>query len=44
MKRKDLIALIQRIVREECGELLDTHLSDYIHIEKPFKPEWEGGP
>ena len=33
-KRKDLFQLIRRIAREEAWQILDEHLSDYVHQEK----------
>ena len=33
-KRKQLIRLIRRIVREEIGQALDDHLNDCEHKEK----------
>ena len=39
MDREELVRTIRRIAREECAELLDEHLSDYIHVEKPFRKE-----
>jgi len=36
MKRKDLVELIRKIVREEISEALDKHLDDYSHQERPL--------
>ena len=34
-KRSELIRLIRRIAREEAWQIIDEHLSDYEHQEKP---------
>jgi len=34
-KPSQLIRLIRRIAREEAWQILDGHLSDYMHQEKP---------
>ena len=34
-KQKDLIQLIRRIAREEASQILDEHLTDYMHQQKP---------
>jgi len=34
-KHKRLVRLIREIAREEAWEVIDEHLSDYKHKEKP---------
>ena len=35
MKHKELVRLIRRIAREEAYEVIDEHLDDNEHKEKP---------
>jgi len=34
-KHEELVRLIRRIAREEAWEVIDEHLEDYLHKEKP---------
>ena len=34
-KRSELIRLIRRIAREEAWQIIDEHLADCMHQEKP---------
>ena len=34
-ERSQLIQLIRRIAREEAWQILDEHLADFMHQEKP---------
>jgi len=34
-KREELICLIRRLAREVAWEVIDEHLDDYEHEEKP---------
>jgi DNA-binding FadR family transcriptional regulator len=36
-KHKRLIMLIRRLAREEAYEIMDEHLEDYEHKEKPTR-------
>jgi hypothetical protein len=36
-KRSRLIRLMRRIAREEAWQIMDEHLSDYVHEEKPVE-------
>ena len=38
MKREKLILLIRRIAREVAWEVIDEHLEEYKHKEKPAEP------
>ena len=35
-ERKEQVELIRRVARDLFYELLEEHLSEYIHVEKPF--------
>lgn len=36
-KHEELVRLIRRIAREEAWEVIDEHLEDYLHKEKPVE-------
>ena len=38
-ERKRLVQLIRRLAREEAYNVLDEHLSDYEHKQKPISEE-----
>jgi hypothetical protein len=38
-KRKKLVELIRQVAKEVCYEVLDEHLSDYEHKQKPPEEE-----
>lgn len=48
-KREELVRLIRRIAREVAWEVVDEHLDDYEHREKPaedfrsVKDRWSDG-
>jgi DNA-binding FadR family transcriptional regulator len=37
MSHEKLVQLIRRIAREEAYEVIDEHLDEYEHKEKPLK-------
>ena len=36
-KQKELVDMIRKIAREEANEVLDEHLEDFVHTEKPVE-------
>ncbi len=36
-KKKRLIDLIKRIAKDTCYEILDEHLTDFKHEERPLE-------
>jgi len=38
-ERRRLVQLIRRLAREEAYNVLDEHLSDYEHTQKPISEE-----
>jgi hypothetical protein len=41
-QHKRLVELIRKIAKEVCYEILDEHLADYTHKEKPAEEVLEG--